>query len=194
MGGARALIASLGASISLVAGAALSLLVVSFVFAYDGLAGSGFEGSISHARVVVSDPDPVTTIGRADGSGAAKVVVSAPAPRAPAQGKAASGDNSASVQARKAAGSRTVIAPPPPATTDPSAGIDPQAPAAGESVRELGDSVSATVDGTGQSAGNVAAPLGPPVSQAVQEILNLLNGLIEGATGGLGATLDNATR
>jgi len=118
----------------------------------------------------------------------------APAPRAPAQTKAASGDDSANVQARKAAGSRTVIAPPPPATTDPSAGINPQAPAAGDGVRELGDSVSATVDGTGGTAGNVAAPLGPPVSQAVQEVLNLLNGLIEGATGGLGAALDNAAR
>ena len=176
MGGARALIASLGASISLVAGAALSLLVVSFVFAYDGLSGSGFEGSASHARVVVSDPDPVTTIGRANGPGAAQVVVSAPAPRAPAQTKAASGDagdDSANVQRRRAAGPRTVIAPPPPATTDPSAGIDPQAPAAGDGVRELGDSVTATVDDTGKTAGNAAAPLGPPVSQAVQEILNL---------------------
>ena len=81
MGGARALIASVGASISLVAGAALSLLVVSFVFAYDGLVGA-IDVPASHAALVLEKSTPAPSSSR-----------NAPRPRRPGhrQGHAARG-------------------------------------------------------------------------------------------------------
>ena len=83
MGGARALIASLGASFSLVAGAALSLLVISFVFAYDGLTGSGYDGVNANAQVVVPDLAATTARVRQQSGRSESAVVIAAAPAAP---------------------------------------------------------------------------------------------------------------
>ena len=87
---------------------------------------------------------------------------------------------------------RAVIAPP---TVDPTtSGSESQTPGAGDGVRELGDSVSSAIGDTGAATTGVTATLGPPVTETVQELLNLLNGLIEGATDGLGGALDSTLK
>jgi hypothetical protein len=198
MGGARALIASLGASFSLVAGAALSLLVISFVFAYDGLAGSGYDGAGANAQVVVPDLAATTARVRQQGGRSANAVVIAAAPAAraaaeprPAARKAAAAEGD--VEARQPAKPRVFVPAP---TTDPTtSGSESQTPgAAGEGVRELGDSVSSAIGDTGVATTGVTATLGPPVSETVQELLNLINGLIGGATDGLGGALDSTLK
>lgn len=196
MGGARALIATLGASLSLVAGAALSLLVVSFVFAYDGLTGDGYDGAGANGQVVVADL-PTTTSKARQGVArtAGAVVIAAPVVRPAAARRPASRiarGSAGAVEARTPAVDRTVITPlsDPPATS----GGDPQAPAAPDGVRELGDTATSKVGATGATATGVAEPLGPPVTAAVQEIINLLNGLIQGATGGLTGALDGTAK
>jgi hypothetical protein len=197
MGGARALIASLGASFSLVAGAALSLLVISFVFAYDGLAGSGYDGAGANAQVVVPDLAATTTRVREGSSRAANAVVIAAAPAArpaaeqrPAARKVATTEGA--VEAREPATPRVFVPP----TTDDAATSDSntQAPGAGEGVRELGDTVTSAIDDTGAATTGVTATLGPPVTETVQELLNLLNKLIEGTTGGLAGALDSTLK
>ena len=60
-------------------------------------------------------------------------------------------------------------------------------------MRDVGDAVGATVQSTGKSAGAVTAPLlGPPVAKAVQDVLDLLSSVLQGATGALAGVLDRA--
>ena len=79
------------------------------------------------------------------------------------------------------------MVPRPPAASHETSG-------AGDGVRELGDSVTSAIGDTGAATTGVTATLGPPVTETVQELLNLLNGLIEGATGGLGGALDSTLK
>jgi hypothetical protein len=198
MGGARALIASLGASISLVAGAALALLFVSFLFAYDGLGGAADE-PVTHAALVVDAGSPVTPPPATSGSrNVAAVVIRTPA-RAlardvvvPPERRDVVRESSAGVETRQAPTTSNVpalgAASNSPATSNPGG----SGPATGDGVRDLGNSVSATVGETGDAAGDATAPLGPPVSQAVQDVLDIVQSLLKGATDGLAGTLDTA--
>jgi hypothetical protein len=189
MGGARALIASLGASISLVAGAALSLLVVSFVFAYQGFTSDvSLHGSES--ALVLGSPTVSAPSRRAAGQAGRPVVIRAtPAPPARATRPAV----------RKPAPYRqgSLLSPSTfdpgvrdyrPNTPPPAAAPVARKPTTGDGVRDVGDAVSATVEGTGKST---APLLGPPVSQAVQDVLDLLTAALQGATGTLGSVLDH---
>ncbi|MEY2516949.1 MAG: hypothetical protein QOJ89_4307 [bacterium] len=197
MGGARALIASLGASISLVAGAALALLFVSFLFAYDGLGGS-IDEPATHAALLVNGGSPVTPRpAGGDSRNVAAVVIRTPA-AAPArdvvrrpQRPDSVRESSAGVETRPAPATSSV--PDLGAVSNSTATSAPSGsrPAVGDGVRDLGDSVSATVGETGEAAGDATAPLGPPVSQAVQDVLNIVQSLLKGATDGLSGTLDN---
>jgi len=195
MGGARALIASLGASISLVAGAALSLLAVSFVFAYDGLVGEVGE-TRAQAALRVKVQAPQTARSRESSRDSAPVVVRVQAPK-PASTVVVTGQarglRDQGATRRPAGGTSGFIDPgtptAPPVASEPA----PRDPTTGDEVRDLGDAVSGTVQNTGQAAGQAAAPLGPPVTQAVQEVLNLVASLLEGATGAIGATVDTLT-
>jgi len=199
MGGTRALLASLGASISLVAGAALSLLVVSFVFAYDGLTGSADEPTASAAVLVqdTSGADPTNV--RAAGAGrSGAVVITTERRSAPQQSASTKRSGPRETTRSEASQSRSNTAPNAntlpqlgdPATSQPSG----RAPSAGDGVRDLGDAVSSTVDTTGAAAGAATAPLlGPPVSQAVQKVLNAIEDLLNGTTGSLAGVLDQAT-
>ena len=194
MGGARALIASVGASISLVAGAALALLFVSFLFAYDGLGGGGDEPT-THAALVVDGGSAVSPR-RVTGAArdAAAVVIKTPAARPVRDvvGRPATRDvaqeSSAGVETRPAPAASGV--PELGAAADPSGTSNPGGtrPATGDGVRDLGESVGTTVGETGDAT----APLGPPVSQAVQDVLDLVQELLKGATDGLAGTLDTA--
>jgi hypothetical protein len=192
MGGARALIASFGASISLVAGAALSLLLVSFVVALDGFAG-GVDAAASHPAVTLHGPAPTRSAAPAAKSRFANaVVVEVPAPKATAvvrRGASsrlrAGGGSLQAPQPVHDAGAVIDLAPPGAPSERGSA-----TPSTGDGVREIGDTVSATVQNTGDAVDTVAARLGPPVTQAVQEVLNLIGSLLEDATSGLAGTLD----
>lgn len=193
MGGMRALLASLGAGISLVAGAALSLLVVSFVFAYDGLTGSTDAPTASAAVLVQDTPAADSANARAGGerrSGA--VVITAP--------RRSSSPQSAGTKRRKsreATRGETSPSPPSaapdasadPAPGDPSSQPSARAPGAGDGVRDLGAAVSSTVDTTGAAT---APLLGAPVSQAVQKVLDAIDDLLKGTTGALAGALDQA--
>ena len=199
MGGARALIASLGASISLVAGAALALLFVSFLFAYDGLGGATNEPT-THAALVVEAGSPVTPRAAASGSSrnVAAVVIRTPARRAAARDVVVVPqpdtvrESSAGVETRQAPTTSDVpdlgAVSDSPATSNPGG----SRPSTGDGVRDLGASVGATVGETGEAAGDATAPLGPPVSQPVQDVLNVVQSLLKGATDGLAGTLDAA--
>jgi hypothetical protein len=195
MGGARALIASLGASFSLVAGAALSLLIMSLVFAYDGFSGGVDLPPAGSALVYGSNSaQAAPTPGTARGTTTPVVIKPVPAVARPTK----SSVSKAPSQARRV----------PPTTTQPAfdpgvravepgrapaASSPPVPPAVGEGVRKAGDAATATVQGTGKSVRDATAPLlGPPVSQAVQDVLDLLTSALQRVTGAVGGVLDTA--
>jgi len=70
----------------------------------------------------------------------------------------------------------------------------PPAPAAtrktGDHVRQIGTSLSSTVQKTGTALATATEPLVPPVSAAVQQVLNLVADIVRRTTDGLGGTLD----
>ena len=190
MGGARALIASLGASISLVAGAALSLLVVSFVFAYDGLVGEVGE-TRAQAALRVQVLSPQARARNDTPRAAAPVVVRARAPRpAPAVRERPARRPIENGEQSNRTFKKGTPPPPPPPPPPPVAGPTPRDPTVGDGVRDLGAGLSGTVQNTGQALGQAAAPLGPPVTQAVQAVFDLVAALLQGATGALGGTVD----
>jgi hypothetical protein len=206
MGGTRAVIASLGASISIVACAALGLFAVSVLFAYPGIAGS-LNGSGSSPTLVVATriPAPAT---KAGAKAAVKPLrVSAPVLRTPSKPQTISVKRPASAIVDSPSGSgRTRRPATTSSTADVAAVTAPPAssatvvakPKVGDGVRELGDTLTGTVQKTGEGVGAVAKPLGPPVSKAVQDVLNLaitaINDLLKKTTGGLAGALDTTTR
>lgn len=198
MGGARALIASLGASISVVAAVAVSLLFFSVVFALPGLTGGNDAPGASAAVVVESKALRPRQTGDGQVREAADaVVISAPA-RARSEARPA---GRASVAHRVAARRQPSFNPglrdlsPPPASAPEPATPAPSKPALGDGVRGVGDVVTATVQSTGAAAGQATAQLlGPPVSKVVQEVLDLLSSVLQGATSALGGALDNVPR
>jgi hypothetical protein len=206
MGGTRAVIASLGASISIVACAAIGLFAVSVLFAYPGIAGS-LNGSGSSPALIVATrvAEPATSPGA---SPAAKPLrVSAPPAASQPKSQTASVKRSSAAVLDSASGTGRARRPAPTAgVSDISPAVAPPAapepaakkPKVGDGVRELGDTLSGTVQKTGEGVGAVAEPLGPPVSKAVQDVLNLaitaINDLLKKTTGGLAGALDTTTR
>jgi hypothetical protein len=191
MGGARALIASLGASFSLVAGAALSLLVVSFVFAYDGFSGGVDPPPAASALVLEGGSAQPAAAGAGKARGTTNAVVIKPAPAA-TRPAPRSQPRPARVRSQRQtpthpAFNPAVLDPTPPHSAAPTPAARP--PAIGDGVRDVGDAVTATVQGTGE---RTAPLLGPPVSQAVQDVLDLLTSVLNGATGALGGVIDTA--
>jgi hypothetical protein len=190
MGGARALIASLGASFSLVAGAALSLLVVSFVFAYDGFSG-GVDPPPSDTAVVYGPDAAQASPAGAVRSTRTPVVIAAPAASQAAKRPVSQGVSRARrlrpTTTRPAfnPGVRTLNPAPAASPATPAA----SAPAVGDGVRDVGDAVTTTVQDTGKAT---VPLLGPPVSQAVQDVLDLLTSLLKRTTGALGGAVDSA--
>ncbi len=191
MGGARALIASLGASISLVAGAAVSLLFFSVVFALPGFTGSS-DAPRASAPVVVESRVAAEQRARGEAvrEAASAVLISAPK-TARATGSAVRGPAAARlVEDTDTPSFNPGLRELEPAVRPPAAATPATPkPALGDGVRGVGDAVTATVQGTGDAA---APLLGPPVSQAIQDVLDLLASVLEGATSTLGGVLDTA--
>lgn len=190
MGGMRAVLASLGASISLVAGAALSLLAVSLFFTYDDLTDAAVAPPLHRALVLESPATPASDRRAAAARSSAPLVVRVSRPPAAPRPRAAT---AARTPARRSLAQTTSPArrslpaaadandPAPAATPKPAA----PAPAARERVRDLGSAVGATVQQTGDAAGAVAAPLGPPVSKAVQVVLDVVTTVVQRTAGAL---------
>ena len=196
MGGARAFIASFGAGISLVAGAAISLLFLSLLFAYDGITGGVDVPATASVVVVDSQSSSQATPARRAMQSTPAVVIRPAAPAAQQAKRSAARPPRTTLAERptpEAAYNPGVreLDPAPPATAEQTPVDRP--PAVGDGVREVGDAVGATVQSTGKSAGAVAAPLlGPPVAKAVQDVLDLLSSVLQGATGALAGVLDRA--
>lgn len=203
MGGTRALLASLGASASLVAGAALSLLAASFVFAYDGIVGS-VDASPGRTSLQVSS---LTFQERADGGTAGAdmtpaLVVERPKSAAakPTAAKSelrvATGGSSKRERAPAAPGmsrlAPPVAAPAPALAPPPKPAAPAKAPTSktGDGVRKLGDDVGDTVRDTANAVGGVVQPLSPPVSQAVEKVLDVIAAVVQRAVNGLAGALD----
>ncbi len=196
MSGTRALFASIGASVLLVAAAALSLLAVSAVFAFGGWSDPVAASSPQTALVLASD-------GSAARAGAkqktlvlpARAVAdrSRPATRAPAGSRdAARAAEQAAIAAVKDRPARAAYTPPPvdaPAT-ETVAPKAPPAPKAGDGVRSAGEGLSGTVQDTGDALAQITDPLLPPVTAATQKVLNVVAELLRRTTDGLGKTVD----
>jgi hypothetical protein len=206
MGGTRAVIASLGASISIVACAAIGLFAVSVLFAYPGIAGSLNGSGSTPALIVATRAAQPAATSVADPTAKPLRVSATPAARAPQQ-QSASVKRSSGAELDSASGNGRARRPPatagvseispvvaPPAASQPAV----TKPKAGDGVRELGDTLTGTVQKTGEGVGAVAKPLGPPVSKAVQDVLDLavkaVNDLLKKTTGGLAGVLDTTTR
>ena len=176
----------------MVAAAALSLLVVTLVFAIDGFTGAEQDTTARAAFVIKSQPPTPADVREPR---AATPVLIRKAPAAPPR----------SDRVVRSTPKRDGISTAPGDASQPSftprvRDLDPAAPSnqapaveqpkTGDAVREVGEAVSSTVSDTGQAADGVTATLGPPVSQAVQDVLDVVIGLLEGATDGVAGTLD----
>lgn len=196
MGSTRALFASIGVSISLIAAAALSLFAVSVVIAFGGWSAGMGESEPVQTLVFGSTE---TAAAKASNATSQRPVVlrraAAPRPRsaakAPARAIAGAGRN-----AHASVISQAVIAKAPPEVAEPApAAPAAQAPAVhipatGDGVRRVGEDLSSTAKSTGKALADVTAPLGPPVSAAVQKVLDLVAALLKRTTDSLGGTLD----
>jgi len=194
MGGMRAVLASLGASISLVAGAALSLLAVSLFFTYDDLTDAAGAPPSHRALVLESPATPASDRRAAASRSSAPLVVRVSRPPAAPRPRAATAARTparrslaqpASPARRSLPAAPAANDPAPAATPKPAAPAPAPGPAARERVRDLGSAVGATVQQAGDAAGAVAAPLGPPVSKAVQVVLDVLTTVVQRTAGAL---------
>jgi hypothetical protein len=61
-------------------------------------------------------------------------------------------------------------------------------------VRRLGDDLSSVAQNTGKALSDVTAPLAPPVSSAVQKVLDAVAEVLQRTTNGLGGTLDKLNK
>lgn len=197
MAGTRALLASIGASGALVAAAALSLLAISAVFAFGGWSNSVSRSvtrpALVFAGAAASDPRTVAV--------ASRTPIVAPTPRsrlAPRRARTASNRARATAPAATSVAARGDAAVPtldkpvtrPRPTPTPAPAPAPAAATTGDQVRKVGESLSSTVQNAGTALSQVTQPLAPPVSAAVQQVLNLVAEIVRRTTDGLGGTLD----
>jgi len=193
MSGTRALFASIGASVLLVAAAALCLLAVSAVFAFGGWSDPVAESARQTALVLAVD----------EAGGDKKRAFVLP-PRERTQPSRPGARTTAPQQGSARATDQAVITPGtsirPKASFTPTADppraqdLAPQAPApkksAGDGVRTAGEGLSGTVQSTGDALAQIIDPLLPPVTAAAQKVLNVVAELLRRTTRGLGSTVD----
>jgi hypothetical protein len=197
MSGTRALFASIGASVSLVAAAALSLLAVSAVFAFGGWSDPVAESVRQSALVLPPDAAPKRVAAakpvklpapihrsRATRAAALAPPVAKPSPRT---GAALVTGRSARTKGSVGAGANPDLKLPDTAGKQPPV---PPKKAAGDGVRSAGDDLSGAVQSTGNKLGEVTDALLPPVTNAVQSVVNILAALLRRTTNGLAGAVD----
>jgi len=201
MAGTRALFASIGASVALIAAAAMSLLAVSAVFAFGGWSDSPSESAKKPALVFAG---AAPTQRGAGGAGAhARRAASPIVVPAPARGTKSAASRSRAQAQRKVRPSKRVVTTRPAGAATSTPGLSPPVvrpaspspPAAakkrtGDGVRKVGDGLSATVQGTGAALSDVTEPLAPPVSSAVQKVVDAVATILSNTTNGLADVLD----
>jgi hypothetical protein len=204
MAGTRALFASIGAGVALVAAAALALLAVSAVFAFGGWSDSDSASGAKQPALVFAGSTPLKSPAPRSVPVAADTArIVAPAPT---RGTDRGGGKPRSPRTRR----DVVRAVQPPATSrsanDDSSTPNLDAPAAapvvrapsaprvarntGDDVRKIGDSLSSTVQSAGTALANATQPLAPPIGAVIQQALNVVGEVVRRTTDGLGATLD----
>ena len=198
MSGTRALFASIGASVSLVAAAALSLLAVSAVFAFGGWSDPVAQ-SASQTALILADggagPSRVTerkafVLPRRAQAPVSREVAR-PAARPPSASASAQAGITQSERSRPPKASIT----PPPVTAPETHPVTPQAPpapkkSAGDGVRTAGEDLSGKVQSTSDALAQLTDPLLPPVTATTRELANAVAELLRRSTSGLGTTVD----
>ncbi len=198
MSGTRALFASIGASVSLVAAAALSLLAVSAVFAFGGWSDPVAQSASQTALILADGRDGPSRVAerkayvlprRAPG------LVSRPTahPATRQQPTASAAGQAGITQSVKSRPPKASLSTPP-ASSPETQTVTPQAPApkksAGDGVRTAGEDLSGKVQNTGDALARITDPLLPPVTAAAQKVLNVVAELLRRTTNGLGSTVD----
>ena len=176
----------------MVAAAALSLLVLTLVFAIDGFTGVSEESTARAAFVIKAQPSATADVreqragtpvvirqSRARPAKTERIVRSAPKPDAVRPRPSRTNQPSFTPRVRD-------LGPAAPSNRAPTV----TNPTTGDAVREVGEAVTSTLSNTGEAAGGATATLGPPVSQAVQDVIDVVIGLLKGATDGVAGTLD----
>jgi hypothetical protein len=195
MDSTRALFASIGVSVSLVAAAALSLFAVSVVIAFGGWS-AGLGGADPTTTLVFGPTGPVAAkqmrATQADRKPVVLKAVAQPRPRKPAgepAGRVVAKPSDAHAISNTAVPTAVPQQPsnPQPIVTPPSV---PHKTPTGDGVRRAGEDLSSVAHSTGKALSDVTAPLAPPVSAAVQRVLDLVAVLLQRTTNGLGGTVD----
>jgi hypothetical protein len=200
MSGTRALFASIGASVSLVAAAALSLLAVSAVFAFGGWSTPVGDSARQSALVLTADAapkraaaaKPVELPAPMHASRASRSTAHVAATGKPSQRAAATLVTNRSARTH---GSAAGVANPNLSLPQPSDAKPAPAPAkkaAGDGVRTAGDDISSTVQNAGTALSQITDELLPPVTKTVQSVVNILAALLRRTTNGLGGVVDSA--
>lgn len=200
MSGTRALFASIGASVSLVAAAALSLLAVSAVFAFGGWSDPVAQSAQQTALILdegrsgaarTPADKPIVVPARAEPP--ARREVARVTPRRQAAVPAA--DQAGITESAQSRPPKASFTPPHVAEPQPQPDATPPAPAApkksaADGVRTAGEDLSGKVQGTADALAQITDPLLPPVAAATQQVLNAVAELLRRTTDGLAGTLD----
>jgi hypothetical protein len=195
MDSTRALFASIGVSVSLVAAATLSLFAVSVVIAFGGWS-AGLGGSDATTTLVFGPTAPLHAKQmRALQADREPVVLKAPAPSRPRNPVAPAGRVVAKPSDARAISNAAVSTAVPMAQSSPQPIVTSPTPPAhktptGDGVRQAGKDLSSVAHNTGKALSDVTAPLAPPVSAAVQKVLDLVAALLQRTTNTLGGTVD----
>ena len=199
MSGTRALFASIGASVSLVAAAALSLLAVSAVFAFGGWSDPVAQSASQTALILADGRDGPSRVAERKA-----YVLPRRAPAARLAPDRPPGRPAAAHGLRRRAGRHHAVGQEPTAQGLPlpaarqragdadrhPAGARAPKKSAGDGVRTAGEDLSGKVQNTGDALAQITDPLLPPVTAATQKVLNVVAELLRRTTNGLGSTVD----
>lgn len=186
MSGTRALFASIGASLSLVAAAALSLLAVSAVFAFGGRSDPVAEAN-RQQTLILAGPTP--------SSGQKPLVLAArerprPTPTAARPSAPPQPTPQAGITQSANRPPEPVFPQPQPPQPQPPV-TPPPPPAAPDPVRpSAGGGLSGTVQSTGDALAQITDPVLPPVSAATQQVFDAVDELLRRSADGVGKTVN----
>ena len=198
----RGLLASLGASTSLVLATAVVLFSVSTIVAFRGWPGiDGSTASLGGERIAVYDAAPGggPTVTRAQRVVVPRTPASSPAPprrvttasRAQTATRTTSGPIAAkrprSTARRRASSPATSPAPDPPAATvRPNRSVPP----AGDPVRDVGNNLGGAAAGVAGGLGDLVQPTSPALGRTLDQAGRSVDQTIRGVTGAVGTLLD----